>query len=233
MTTPDEIASTIVGEMKTAGQIHREVMAWLTAAAQSQTVEVLAAQDGLLAQFTEAHELDAASFRFECRRWGDFLSLMVERGGEKTMHALGVGGGSVQLTHGHAPDRQGEVSFDYRVERLDGSHGGRRIVSYGSGYCEGLSWPDDGKFLVTPRYRSPDRPTRGLVLDAKERADYAGIGSWDRVSIPFTVPSGARIAADDVLRFERAGATLYVPAGHGDPVYAAILGELARGADDR
>lgn len=220
---------------KTDAEVHQEVLACLTAMAQGQTVEVLAAQDGILAKLVETHEEDVASFKFECQRWGDFLALMVERGGTKVMQAIDISAGAVQLLEGHAPDRKGEVSFYCNIEvpesvQRGGSGGG------GSGMWTSLPllrWPKTGKWTVTPI--EPKMWLKRARIDMPQTNSGSGGGGdvnhYERAQwMNFVVPTGARVAEDDTLHVERSGATLYCPAGLGEQTYAAILAELKNGA---
>lgn len=218
---------------KNAADEHAEIVAYLEAAAKSQTAEALAAQDGLLEGFQAQHDADVAGFKFECRRWGDFLALMVERQGSKEMQALHIGAGSVSLLLGNVPDRGGTITFSYSTERTDGGDG--YTSCWVDGYGFQLKWPEGAKFVVKPNV--PHRSYGYSCIEMKSEKDgpqmlYMGQPyQVSNVVRGHSIPTGARPASDDILHFEKTGANLRVPASLGQTVYGAILAELEKGTE--
>lgn len=181
--------------------------------------DALAKADALLVEAIAEHEKDAASYRFECRRWGDFLSLFI---GRTTHRGVGDWRGwqqvyspetyatsiniretrEIRLDRGNEPDRNGRLEY---------------YVSHSVG---------DNR--VMPSYPRPQMQRHLFLLDPPPRPESEGlIYSCPDIGPRYATPNYPRVAGDDQIRFEGVGATLFVPAGLGQKVYDQILQEIA------
>lgn len=200
--------------------------------AQEAEPAAFARADEFYAQALAEYERDRAGYKFECRRWGGFLALMVERpaslGWYRSPSETGPNtySGSVNLKEtreirfiaGHEPDRNGVLRYDLRLvdER------------YGPYWSSGMGnyLPREGdRYEVHPNYFDM-QPQRMLVVAEPPtlRRDDSAIWYCGGTYRPlFTTKNWPRAAEDDVIVFEGTGMTLHAPAGMGLAVYQAIL----------
>lgn len=202
----------------------------------------LARSDELMAEFRDHHERDVAGYRFECRRWGDFLSLFIERNGRKLgpwarewgrqTFATSVNVGattSIRLAVGHGPDTEGKVGWTAYARADEG--GG--CVSW-----DGFNWPPKGYHLEVdaelpyiPRldlFEIRERPAADPTMHC---GNTMYVQSW--TTLRETTAPFARPAKDDRILFEGIGATVFAPAGLGQGVLDLILSTIGDYADER
>jgi hypothetical protein len=201
--------------------------------------EALTKSAAIFAEAQAEHARDVAGFRFECRRWGTFMSLSAarmanpaepnnrlfyierpERSYSTSLNLLNVT--AIRLIRGHLPDKEGQLRYAYNLKADDekvGTHVG------GTGFGNYL--PSTGyRWVVFPRL--PEVPySRPLfhLPPAKQKRDKDGIVIWDSETyeIQHATEGFARPAEDDVILFEGIEARLFVPAGEGERVYESIL----------
>ncbi|WP_422923192.1 hypothetical protein [Singulisphaera sp. PoT] len=210
--------------------------------------EGLAKRDELFEQAQAEHAKDVAGFKFECKRWGDFLNVSTARLGnprepknrffyvEKPEQHYSTSVNlnlvtAIRLIEGHVPDMQGELGYAYNLVS-DNTHGGTTIG--GTGFGNYLA-PSGHHWKVFPQF--PRIPySRPLFQMAKpeerdpENTIYMSDHSYSNI---YTTNAYPRPAHDDVILFEGLNARLFVPAGKGQAVYEAILGatDKVEGAD--
>ena len=201
-----------------------EVHALLERLAEEASPEAEALQPELLSRFIKAHQADVAGFRFDCRKFGDFLTLYIDRGGERYATAINLGQcRELRLDEGRCPDMDGAAEFGYSMVK----DGAGEVVG-----CTGM-----GHYRLSPgwnwnvAYREPWLPTKRdmfrLDPEPQHQSGNMGYGFYnDSYHIKRSFAS-ARPAADDVIRFEGVGASLFAPAGLGAGVYQRILDEMA------
>lgn len=195
----------------------------------------IARADEVFAEMAAEHERQTAGYHFECRRWGDFLSVFMERAANQESDWYGnsrklatslnlAAVKQIKLVEGRCFDRRGSIS--YSVVEVSGT--GSKM--YGS--SSGSRPPSKGyHYEVEPNY--PYVPTsRSLVVFDPPKQEmspnyHAGFPSEERKRLK--TENYPRAAEDDVIRFAGIGANLHAPAGLGRSVYDAILTEIARG----
>lgn len=212
-----------------------KVIAEIEALAVTAEIEASAKADALLAEAIAEHERDCGGYKFECRRWGDFLSLFVERlviewGHEPRAYAAKTYATSVniretrelKLIEGNAPDSNGKLEYHVNLRSDDGSSSG-----WGTGHGR-FPAPKGHHYFVWANYPTTT-PTRSLfALDPRpesneRRGMFMGMNDYKPQR---RTPNYPRAAGDDRIRFEGIGATLFAPAGHGRAVYEKILREI-------
>lgn len=208
---------------------HRERMetnALLEQLAEEASPAVGAAQEALADRYDAEYDADVEGFHFECRRFGDFLTIYIARSGSKFSTALNIAATrTIHVAEGHAPDRLGETGFQARLMDSNGSS------SWGTGmgnYPAMAGW----KYEVSPDAPwLPDRRPLFRLDEPSPHREGGGIMMDNEVyQIRHRVPGTARPAEDDKVRFEGIGATIYCPAGKGAEVWRAILSETERPA---
>lgn len=193
--------------------------------------EALAKADDIFAQAADEHQRQTRGFAFECRRWGDFLAVFIQRLGndtskywgekpeKKVVASLNLGKTPIiKLTGGHCFDRRGEVHYDYSLQSDDG--GG--LVIWDGSYR--ISPPPKGyQYKVRPSlpYIAPCRPMLRTGSGEKHRGSYG-----PSPAIRHVTPDYPRPARDDEIHFADIDITIFAPAGMGRGVYDAILAEI-------
>jgi hypothetical protein len=186
--------------------------------------EVLAKAPSFLAEAQLEHMSDCQTYSFECRRWGDFLSLYVQRvlfighydNGvyrqeyklEKFTTSVNIRESEIRLVEGHGPDELGCVKY------------------YRSNYNYS-TYTTDTELRVIAMY--PTIPRRDIfksVTCGKYDNTYRGSYYEPQRYDPELKTSYPRAAQDDEIRFIPSGATLYVPVGLGAMVNETILREI-------
>lgn len=208
-------------ELARAGADAEGVAAELEELRRRAETEALQKADDVLRQAEAAHASDAAGYRIECRRWGDFLSLFIERGGRKLVEAVNLGRTtSLRLGLGALPNRDGVLEYSVSMDSDSGrSWGGvpNRPAPKGYRYNVYAAYPSFN--WERPMYRVDDPPSdRGSL--------YFNSHESDRLARTTNYPQAAK---DDHIRFAGIGGTLYTPAGIGRGVLDAILREIAAG----
>lgn len=193
--------------------------------------------DQLFAEYAAEHQRQSDGYVFECRRWGDFLSVFIERKGNgepdwwdgvkvnKVSQSLNIGiVKAIRFVEGHCFDRRGSLGYGYSMPADKEEHG---AVIGGTGF--GHYAPHEGyHYEVQPNF--PYLPkSRPLIVIAKEKDKDRFYGS-DSYEIRHRTENFPRPAQDDQIVFEGIRTTIYVPAGKGRGVYDAILAEIAKNA---
>jgi len=203
--------------------------------AKAEEVAVLAEAPAILARMVAEHERDVAAYSFECRRFGDFLTVFIERGEaswksewevEKFSTSINLGRtNTIQMQDGNVPDECGRVVYRTGLLAKDGSGG--------ASVWPGPPIPDENWVRdVTPDW-DPDRhrkARRGFVtiVDPKEGQVIYGGDSIAR----HVTPNFPRAAADDRIHFHGADIAINVPAGLGKSVLEKVMAAIAAGAPD-
>lgn len=171
---------------------------------------VRAEQPAKLSEFQAQHLKDAESYSFRCERFGDFLALFIERRGAKVIASVNIEKSAIKFVEGHPPNMegwlnayvQGDGSFEWRRQYCFSEYGGQNLGDRA------------GMFVTDPK----PEPGRGMTIHGGPESVYG-------------IDKCAQGAADDAIRFEAAGATLYAPAGLGRSVYDAILAACRKSAE--
>jgi len=195
------------------------------------------AMEGLGALYDKAkalHAQDLAGYSFECRRWGDFLTVFLSRLGqgwedEPVVRSYSTSinirdSRTITLTKGHAPDLEGALGYS------------AHLIGDGHSSICGWNWQEleDRKAPDGYRWEVKSWPPRialhGTMFDLDARS------GRDRhfESISRRLPrtrNYLRPAADDRIHFSGVGATIFAPAGKGQEVHDAIMREIARGSE--
>lgn len=200
-------------------------------------VEALVKRDSRLADYWAEHERDCSTYKFECRRWGDFLSLFIERRiyeweeGDYSFktHAASVNireTRTVTLNTGNEPDLLGTLVYRAQLRSDGGGSAG-----WGTGYGRAPA-PEGFHYEILEDYQRAG-PWQIFVLDPEPTGnEFRGVRFGLNDYQPRHVTQNyARPATDDAVRFEGIRATLFVPAGRGQPIYEQILREIGDYAD--
>ncbi len=216
--------------------------------------EVRARGEELLVEYKEEHRRQSEGFKFEARRWGDYIEISMRRDqdGEqsKSVSLLLSDLSTAELKPGHAPDKEGQVRFSQSIKNAEGSFGG----SSGDGWY----YKADGKQISVDMYDIID-PSLWEVIP-----NYVTLPKRDFVILPlppatastcvsqFSSAIGCNVgvltyydiglrgsfngftnfprpAEDDKIVFSKAGVTIFAPAGKGREVLEKIM--LASGKD--
>lgn len=188
----------------------------------------IAAEPGVLAKIPaeyaaneDEHRRQVSGYKFECRRYGDFLTLFMERpvkdwretefSQRKMSTSVNIAATrEIRLTAGHAPDFNGVVGY-----RINGCY----II-----LPDGTRKEDEP---VRAEYATADGTHRQLIaLDEKRDGESHWGYRSGREHTNHCTMNFPRPAADDSIRFEGIGATVYAPFGLGQAVYDAILKEI-------
>lgn len=203
----------------------------LIALAKAKEPEVLARADDLFATFAEEHERQTRGYSFDCRRWGDFLSVFIERAGNRPSHEGGTAATKLSTTLNIASTRQ--------IRPVDGRCFDRRgTVSYSPWVASDDSgrgrWWHDGiemqrrtpaeRYVVEAHFEKAP-PSRPMTGPGKISEDHYGFGR----TVGYVTPNFPRPAKDDEINFVGIKTTIYAPAGLGACVLASILAEIERG----
>ncbi len=167
----------------------------------------------------DEHRRQVSGYKFECRRYGDFLTLFMERPvkgwREAEFHqnrlATSVNIAAtreIRLTAGHAPDFNGFVLYHVYGCYVVMPDGTRKETQ-----------------PVHPEYATANDARRTL-FSLDEKRDDTHYFSSGRDHTDHRTANFPRPAADDSIRFEGIGATVYAPFGCGQAVCDAILKEI-------
>lgn len=184
-------------------------------------------QQGRFAIFAADHEKDAATFEFDCRRHGDFLSVFVTRSdvrGDdpiKFSTAINIGKTkTIQMMAGHGPDNTDTMRYRLSAIAIDGS---------GSAWWTGMGRgpPAKGQEYIV-RGDVKGLPYGRLVFAIDQEPDGHSYIGMNEYRVRHQTKDYARAAEDDRIRFEGVKATIYTPAGLGQSVHDKIMAELER-----
>ncbi len=195
--------------------------------------DALARLPALMDEARKAHADDAAAYSFECKRWGDFLSLFIRRIGRNWMEneasakqfATSVNLSQVRdirLVEGHAVDQNGVLEY------------GCKIV-VGSGYSF-VTHPLPKRARKGERYEVapllPGIEPGGAMFELREKGGARSLAYCEiDDDAPLRETKGfLRPASDDRVVFSGIDATVLAPFGRGQEVLDAILAEIERGA---
>lgn len=196
----------------------------------------LAKLDELFSQAQAEYAKDLAGYRFESKRWGDFLSIFTARMGnpvqwkdqffyiEKPEQAYSTSINlknvhAIRLIEGHGADLAGQLSYGYVLEsddresRCSGTNDGNYLAPEGYHWSVWPQFPDipysRPLFYMKPQKKKDER--RPIDLSAYS------------YEIKHVTDNYVRPAKDDHILFEGIDAKLFVPAGEGARVYQEIL----------
>lgn len=198
-----------------------------------------------------AHKLDAESYSFECKRWGDFLALFIARGGKNYAGAINLGETrEIKLVEGSAPSMNGSVWYFLDYESDEKPTGNDRYFSnagYSSANGLDLTKPPPKGFHFAVRGELPSvRKTEAMIYVAAPPTSQTNViygsspnsfsigsdGAYYRLSgnyFGLKTLGVAKNAEDDRIEFNGISTILIIPAGQGTKVRDAILAEIARG----
>lgn len=199
------------------------------------TPKVQAAQAERLAKFNADYATDLAKWEFHVSRWGDFIDVRISRGGKKTVQAIALTDSPIVLTSGREPDMNGSVLM--MVQQIVTSGGEEKGYLDPDGDDPGPLPPQDtvggAMYGATGNVGSID----GIARRAKDATitfgQGGGIGSCAQVPTfnGYAIGSGSWQSSASTCS-AKPGATLNVPAGQGEAVYAAILAAVKAGTPE-
>lgn len=183
--------------------------------------EVLAARDGVRAAFAAEQARQVAGYKFDCKRFGDFLSLFMERHGNPDRPSY-----ISELYTSVGPERKFSTTLNIAQTReivLKEGHGADDggIVEY----CEIYG---NGALEVYPDLPSAPYDRAFFCLDSPPSRP---IGAQMQMTvsqyrIQFITSPYPRAALDDKIRFNGISAEIYAPFGLGASVLGRILREI-------
>jgi hypothetical protein len=193
-------------------------------------------QEDHLRQYKVDHEQDLAAYAFDCKKHGDFLTVFITRLGgfcgdnretEKYSTSINLSNCSrINLSEGHAPDRDGANRFSYKLVDAGGKE---RKRSDGNSPA-----PDGYKYAVsTPDFAHPDRylfSSGGASIRVGGEcyiSHRSFCGEYFPYHITTEVTNAARAAQDDEILFLGVGA-VHAPFSLGKAVHERILAELEK-----
>lgn len=180
--------------------------------------EIIAGREQKLAEFQRRHEADKASYRFDCRRHGDFLALFITRPSTskttvqgKLVTAVNLGASRlITPAYGRLPDMQGTVTFQQTW-----SNGATVKAVY-----EEVAWIQMVSIETPPQQVPQHMPSQ----------------MWGHQHDPLgtiVVKDCPRAALDDSIHFVGPGVTLLMSAGLADSVFETILMEIGDTQQER
>lgn len=180
----------------------------------------------LLSKFKTALRKDVASYTFDCRRYGDFMTLEITRGKAfaTTINLAQVR--SLTLVDGHEPDKLGTITFTAYLRNSTDSYalyGGMPADTMKANTQDGYEW------VINPQVPSLSEPSI-FALHPDSPGNAGGIqyvGHYANNTMLTKVQNAPRPAQDDTIRLEGLRATLYVPHGLGSQVRDKILAAMA------
>lgn len=194
----------------------------------------MARADEIMSRLQAADERDAAAYNFDCKRFGDFLTVfMVRNGRVSTGRILPVRFSAsinlgrtdrISLVAGRPPDRDGRLHYLPTIKTVEGSS-----CSYG--YAIGnLPVPSAGQVrAVEPCFPEDDGDrlcTRTGTASPRGAAD----PFWGDRQIQYASAPFPRAARDDAIVFDGADTVILAPAGLGQSVLNKIMAEIAANA---
>lgn len=190
--------------------------------------EATALQDApaKLAVYRADHKKDGASYKFDCRRHGDFLAVFMERGGRKEATTINLGRVSqFRMDEGRTPDNDGVLTYRVQAERLPDADS--KVYPFVE--CDRfgrVKAPRDGcKYAVSPKYEHSK--SYGMI-DHGDTVSGAYFTGRTEPHVAHRTPNYPRPAEDDRITFGDIGVTILVPAGKGGAVLARIHAEVAK-----
>ena len=181
--------------------------------------ELLTKKAELLQKYQDEHNTDVTNFKFECKRYGDFLTIYVERfiyTDKIDNHCSAIplrNLSQIRFIEGNIPDENGVLNYNVVYTRERES---RNVYNYGPGKIIGLQ-------EVAPLEHFDDWnrifELSGQSSDAKRRR-YS-----NRPIAKYKTENYPRMAEDDVIALDTIG-NLYIPAGLGKGVYDTIMNEM-------
>jgi hypothetical protein len=182
------------------------------------------------------HAADVASYAFDCRRHGDFLSVFIDRLGRegevsKESTTLNLGQTrDIRLREGHGPDNAGTLAYRFSLEREE-PEPGLLWCSSGAGDYHRVKAPPAGyHYEVTPEYPGPRYWRHLIQFDSNKDGPRNDFYDPRDSLVRHRTPNYPRWAADDLIEFSGIGATIYAPAGQGQIVLDRILKVIGKAA---
>lgn len=209
-----------------------EVSALIEKLAQEATIETLNKSNKVYTEVQEEYNRDIAGFVFECRRFGQFLTLSLARKvnapNYEEEYSISVNIKNIthiQLIEGHKPDFNGIVQYEYVVDTKDR---GKYWENYVSESMYDFILSSEWEINIQEQYHSI--PYRYLfVVDSSKKHTDSHLQSYsgEYWEIKTNVPHYPRGAEDDQIVFTGINSTLFVPAGKGAEVLQQILDATA------
>lgn len=203
--------------------------------AREKEAELLAEAPHILAEMVARHERDVAAYSFECRRFGDFLTVFLERGRikdwgsewqvEKFSTGINIGRTkTIRLENGNAPDEKGRVMYRAHLRAKGGG---------GTSYCwPGPPMPDENyERAVNPDWRFCRRWARnGDFVTIVDREDKGHSQYWEESLARHVTENFPRDASDDHVHFYGADISINAPAGLGGSVLEKVMAAIVADA---
>lgn len=171
---------------------------------------VLAKKGDLFSESSAEWMKDRESYKFECRRFGDFLTVFIERGAN--------------------PDLNGVVGYYASTPYSDEEKVGAKELEWTDSYEKKSR---TSFFKISPEM--PYIPKSGrqvFMLDPPPSTQSSGgmmmYSSGGPTRTKFKTDNYVRMAEDDQIRFQGTNASIYVPAGLGQKIYDQIMKEIAK-----
>lgn len=183
--------------------------------AHSMLPDVLSEQPLRLAEFERHHLLDRDSYHFECRKWGDWLSLFIQRG---TTQKTWIDG------HLFQDDKfltSVNVAQTKEIRLIAGTEAGTE------GRGEFIVYTERDPVKIECSYPSVTQPSRKFILGNYSRPQMGSLFFHGESPHFIPIENCAAPAQDDRIVFKSIEATLFVPFGKGKDVYNQILRELS------
>jgi hypothetical protein len=182
-----------------------------------------------LAGYRADHKKDAASYKFDCRRHGDFLAVFVERGGKKEAVTVNLGRTSqFRLVKGRAPDNGRVLTYRVFAERLPGTGDSTWARVRRDDYGRVLA-PESGcQYVVRPA--CGPIMTRHMVTVEPQTTQVGYVSHYGAPEprVHHQTPNYPREAEDDRILFGGTDIVLHAPAGKGQSVVDRIHAEVAK-----
>ena len=215
--------------------------------AQRAAIDSLAKNRELLVASKEEWEKDSASYSFSAKRFGDFLTVYISRGGEKYASALNIGRAQeIRLVEGHVPDSNGELCYQVyqKSDEEKSQYGSSGFMVMGGSYGRRFdsSEPPEKGYHYAVDAVLPTVPTSHQMIyvtppppPPSSNGSYMNGGNSNYSSQYYGNYQGPKIdaitrpAQDDTITFVGIATVIYAPAGKGAEVRDTILAEIARG----
>lgn len=207
------------------------------ALARAAEAEMIPQSEPLYEKMVDAHNADVEGYSLEARRWGDFLALFIQRGGDKYVGSINLAQtAEFRLAEGHRPDKKGKLTYYVRFKKDGAEDEGSMSIgsdALGSYYFNPNEVPPKGyHYSVVARLPSMSTRRQMISLSTQDHGILVGSGG-DIVRLGgnyggIETPGMARAAEDDQIIFNT-GIILYVPAGRGTAIRDTLLAEIAKG----
>ena len=203
-------------------------------AAEAMVSDLRGKQLAKLEEFRAAHANDCETYRFSCEKYGDFLSVKIERAGIKraaAIHLEDASGievsepgkpagmeGTIRIYTNNIYDNSGKVIDKKPYASEPGSRGHWPMIYF----------PAKTVSVTTTAHGGAGGTfTGGGLIVGSGGCGGSGSGNYYGDYL-LSMEHCASGATDDEIEFMGSGVTLYVPQGMGKQIYQQILTELGR-----